>query len=57
MAQNFTIDDSDPTLVYSSGWGVDSTSDPALDNYFQSTYHATQTLGSNVSLSFSGESE
>lgn len=55
MPQNFTIDDTDATLVYGPGWGVASPNDPALDNYFENTYHATQTSGMNVSLSFSGE--
>ncbi|KAF8583163.1 hypothetical protein K439DRAFT_1634664 [Ramaria rubella] len=51
---NFTIDDVASMLVYGPGWGVASSDDPALDNYFQSTYHASTTSGATVDVTFSG---
>ncbi|KAF8519818.1 hypothetical protein JB92DRAFT_3112075 [Gautieria morchelliformis] len=54
MSQNFTIDDTDATLVYGPGWGVASSNDSALGHYFENTYHATRTSGANVSLTFAG---
>ena len=55
MSRNFTIDDNDAVLAYGPGWGVESPNDATLGNYFQSTYHASQTCGADVNLSFSGE--
>lgn len=51
---NFTIDDTGPPLIYGSGWGISSPSDPAIAEYFQNTYHATKGTGANVSLTFNG---
>lgn len=47
---NFSFDDSSAELSYSNGWGIQSSSDPDLDSFFQSTYHVAETVGASVNF-------
>lgn len=51
---NFTVDDTYGTLLYGPGWGISSVDDTFLAHYFQSTYHASQSVGAAVNLTFTG---
>lgn len=52
---NFTLDDTDPSLTYSSnGWAIQPPTDPDLQEFFDQTYHAAQTDGATVSFTFQG---
>ncbi|KAH9857401.1 hypothetical protein C2E23DRAFT_927322 [Lenzites betulinus] len=52
---NFTLDDTDPSLSYSSnGWAVQSPTDPDLTEFFDETYHAAQADGATMSFTFQG---
>ncbi|KAH9923781.1 uncharacterized protein BXZ73DRAFT_91435 [Epithele typhae] len=52
---NFTLDDADPSFAYSStGWAVQSPTDPDLDQFFEETYHVATANGASVSIQFSG---
>ncbi|KIM22356.1 hypothetical protein M408DRAFT_291466 [Serendipita vermifera MAFF 305830] len=55
---NFSIDDTSPNFVWSSGaddWKGQAPNQVAINsNYFLSTYHATQSKGSNVAITFVG---
>ncbi|KAF8521387.1 hypothetical protein BU17DRAFT_87933 [Hysterangium stoloniferum] len=51
---NFTVDDTAGTLLYGPGWGISSADDASLGQYFQSTYHASQSVGAVVNLTFTG---
>jgi hypothetical protein len=55
-AMNITIDDTSPDFVWTSGdWrGQDPSQASINDNYFLQTYHAAQTTGANVSITFVG---
>jgi len=54
MLRNSTLDDTSPLISYSSGWSVQSPSDPQLSSFLGSTYHATQTNGSSANITFNG---
>ncbi|TFY55205.1 hypothetical protein EVJ58_g8392 [Rhodofomes roseus] len=51
---NFTLDDDAGQIVYSSGWGVQSSDNADLDEYFERTYHVAEQDGATVNLTFSG---
>ncbi|ETW85003.1 hypothetical protein HETIRDRAFT_470070 [Heterobasidion irregulare TC 32-1] len=51
---NFTLDDSAPQLVYSPTWDTQSSKDPDLASFFQSTYHTAVADGATVNFTFSG---
>ncbi|EPS94715.1 hypothetical protein FOMPIDRAFT_1026112 [Fomitopsis schrenkii] len=51
---NFTLDDDASQIVYSSGWGIQSPDNSALDEYFERTYHAAEQNGVSVNLTFTG---
>ncbi|KAK7679656.1 hypothetical protein QCA50_017368 [Cerrena zonata] len=52
---NFTIDDTSPQLIYSTGgWGVQSPSDAQKAQFFQGTYHAAQADGASMNMTLSG---
>ncbi|KAI0761526.1 hypothetical protein BD413DRAFT_617049 [Trametes elegans] len=52
---NFTLDDADPSLSYSTdGWAVQRTDDADLDEFFDRTYHAAQQDGATMTFTFSG---
>jgi len=49
---NITLDDSAPSLNYSSKWRRQPSAD---DNYFLKTYRASQSKGDTMTLTFDGE--
>ena len=49
---NITLDDTSPSLNYSSQWRRQPTAD---DHYFLDTYRASQSKGDTVTLTFDGE--
>lgn len=51
---NFTLDDSAPQLAYSPTWDTQSSKDPDLLSFFQSTYHTAVADGATVNITFSG---
>lgn len=52
---NFTIDDTSPQLIYSTGgWGTQSPADTRSSEFFQRTYHAAQTDGASMNMTVSG---
>ncbi|KAH9885079.1 hypothetical protein C8Q73DRAFT_660246 [Cubamyces lactineus] len=52
---NFTLDDSDPSLSFStSDWAIQNSSDPYLDRFFDNTYHVAQRDGATISFQFQG---
>lgn len=53
---NFTFDDSELDLSYSTGWETQPSTDPNLSSFFQSTYHAATSDGATVNLTFFGAS-
>lgn len=55
---NITLDDTAAQLSYSSGgWGTQSDSDPARSFFFGQTFHAAQTDGARVNMTFQGVSD
>lgn len=50
---NFTFDDASTALSYSTGWAVQSASDPNIDRFFQSTYHVAEVIGASVNFTAS----
>lgn len=56
---NITIDDTSPNFVWSTGadnWKGQAPNQVAINNnYFLQTYHATQSKGSNVAITFVGQ--
>lgn len=53
---NFTFDDSEADLLYSSDWETQPSTDPNLSSFFQSTYHAATSDGAIVNFTFFGMS-
>ncbi|EIN08202.1 hypothetical protein PUNSTDRAFT_52662 [Punctularia strigosozonata HHB-11173 SS5] len=53
---NFTVDDSSPIITYApaGAWSDSSTADSKLDQYANSTFHATNVSGATASFSFTG---
>ncbi|EIM82243.1 uncharacterized protein STEHIDRAFT_171229 [Stereum hirsutum FP-91666 SS1] len=51
---NFTFDDSEADLLYSSDWETQPSTDPNLSSFFQSTYHAATSDGAIVNFTFFG---
>ncbi|KAL4245396.1 hypothetical protein ABKN59_010330 [Abortiporus biennis] len=51
---NFTLDDTSAKLTYSPGWGIQTSTDPNLSQFFEGTYHVAQVDGANVNMSISG---
>lgn len=54
---DITIDDTSPDFVWGAGdvWRAQAPNQGSINsNYFLSTYHAAQTKGANVSITFVG---
>ena len=53
------LDDFSPFIIYSEGWldqsAIHQPNSPALDGYFQRTYHTGHRDGDYLSLSWEGE--
>ncbi|EPQ50727.1 hypothetical protein GLOTRDRAFT_141466 [Gloeophyllum trabeum ATCC 11539] len=54
-AMNYTIDDTHPEILYSpGGWAVQSPTDPDLQSFLYSTYHAANADGASFNVTFGG---
>ena len=52
---NITLDDTSPTIVYSSNWAAQfSSNSSSISQFFGGTYHSAQANGATANLTFNG---
>ncbi|KAH7096115.1 hypothetical protein BKA62DRAFT_41742 [Auriculariales sp. MPI-PUGE-AT-0066] len=51
---NVTFDDTSPYFSFSSDWRVQPANDASTNSFWQGTYHAAQSKGAQMSLTFNG---
>ncbi|GJE87433.1 hypothetical protein PsYK624_035160 [Phanerochaete sordida] len=51
---NITIDDASPLIQYDGWWADTSHGDPSYVDYYDQTFHATETTGGTAGLTFNG---
>ncbi|TDL18909.1 hypothetical protein BD410DRAFT_774472, partial [Rickenella mellea] len=54
MPSNLTVDDTNPSIVYSANWATQNPADPDLSQFFSKTYHTAVADGASANISFTG---